>query len=98
MPKLVKFLVTVMGCPDGRGGDFTVQEGEERIVCDDTFEILRWKRTFANTPWIVDHADVVRPEGEYSEGTRDLRRLTGDNRNRHGYVELYSRRERVGDA
>lgn len=50
----VKFLVTVMGIPHIGGTEITVQANKVGVITDEAYEILRWKRTFDNNPWIVD--------------------------------------------
>lgn len=68
-------------------------EGEERLVSDETFEVLRWKRTFDNTPWIVNL--IVRSERQHSEGGVSQHSVAGDNGDCDSNVVIQRDHDRV---
>lgn len=80
----VKFLITVMGIPHTRGTEFTAEAGWKGLITDEAFEILRWKRTFDNDPWIV--ALGVRSGSTTGSEAEDHHRVPRDYSDGYGNV------------
>ena len=82
--KRVRFLSTVFGVPHVNGTDFTAEAGYIGLITDEAFQVLRGRRSFDNTPWIVS-------VGAESEGrSESADRLASDARDRDREVVLYA--------